>query len=77
MPVEIKELPIKVTVRAPEGAAADLFLFAAAPPGEGGGKDAPWFGGDVPYVVAPDPGPVDAAPAVRHTGGVNVAWGDG
>ncbi|WP_198369937.1 DUF5908 family protein [Roseomonas rosulenta] len=82
MPIEIKELQIKVTVPPPDGQGAavgetDLLLFQATPPDGWDGKDAEWRGADATDALAPDPAPADAAPAVHHSGGVNMTLGDG
>lgn len=73
MPIEIREVTIKVNVP-PVEAGDDLFRFGAS---RFQGEDVGWPRADMPEDLAPDPAPIDAAPAVRHTGGVNVLMGDG
>lgn len=81
MPIEIKELHIKVTVRPPSNqdaaAGADMFLFNAVLPAGSDGTLADWPGPTLTEDLAPAPAPVDAAAAVRHAGGINVMMGDG
>jgi prepilin-type processing-associated H-X9-DG protein len=73
MPIEIREVTIKVTVP-PVDDGGDIFRFGTP---RFNGEDAGWPGADMPAELAPDPTPIEAAPAVRHTGGVNVMLGDG
>ncbi|BDG71089.1 DUF5908 family protein [Roseomonas fluvialis] len=82
MPIEIKELHIKVTVPPSGGqdtvAEPDMFLFKALAPDGRDGTFPDWPGPAVTEDLAWDPAPADAAPArSHHTGGVNPILCDG
>ncbi len=82
MPIEIKELTIKVTVPPSDSRDAvagdtEVFLFGTAASAEWDDTHANFEDTTSPHDLSPDPVPVEAAPSTHHGGGANMLMGDG